>query len=208
MVAGTTISELPPIAAHSGFSYTMGWANFHYRGVEVIEKGGALDGVRTVVCFVPKLNVGVAVVANRNLTALPEAVRAFVLEQLLGPADSDTQGEIKETGDAIEEMFAARAPAPANPASPSVLLDSFAGTYENPLYTGFQIVVEGDVMRLEAGPAGKPATLAHLNHNTFLLDWGNVTSIPSQTTFIVGPDGVAVGFDIEDLGHFDRVADA
>ncbi|MDQ3655884.1 MAG: DUF3471 domain-containing protein [Chloroflexota bacterium] len=79
--------------------------------------------------------------------------------------------------------------------------------YENPLYAGFRIIVEGDAMRLEAGPARKPATLAHANHNTFLLDWGNVTSIPAPTTFVVGPDGVATGFGNEDLGRFERVAD-
>ncbi len=62
-------------------------------------------------------------------------------------------------------------------------------------------------MRLEAGPAKKQATLEHFNHDTFLLDWGTVTSIPGQMTFTVGPDGLAIGFDHADLGRFERVAD-
>jgi hypothetical protein len=34
-----------------------------------------------------------------------------------------------------------------------------------------------------------------------------VTSVPSQATFTVGPDGIAVALDTEELGHLDRVAD-
>lgn len=207
MVAPLSISELAPIDAQSGFAYGLGWASFHYQGYEVIEKGGALDGLRTVVVFVPALNVGVAVLANLNLTVLPEAIRAFVLDQLLGRAKTDMQQEIQETGAAIEAIFASEPQLPANPVPPPVPLEAFAGVYESPLYTGFRVIVEGDAMRLEAGPARRPATFEHVNHTTFLLDWGNVTSIPGQSTFVVGPAGVATGFENADLGRFERVAD-
>ncbi len=207
MVAPLSISELAPIDAQSGFAYGLGWASFHYHGYEVIEKGGALDGLRTVVVFVPALNVGVAVLANLNLTVLPEAIRAFVLDQLLGPAETDMQQEIQETGAAIEAVFASAPSLPANPVPPAVPLEALAGIYESPLYTEFRVIVEGEAMRLEAGPARRPATFEHVNHTTFLLDWGNVTSIPGQTTFVVGPDGVATGFENADLGRFERVAD-
>ncbi len=206
MVAPLSIAEMAPIDAYAGFSYGLGWGTFHYHGYEVIEKGGALDGVRTIVVFVPQLNAGVAVVANRNLTALPEAVRSFVLEQLLGRAETDMQQEIRETGEQIDAVFAAAPPLPDNPIPTPVPLEALAGVYESPLYAEFRVIVEGDAMRLEAGPARKPASFAHVSHTTFLLDWGNVTSIPGQTTFVVGPDGVATGFDNEDLGRFERVA--
>jgi hypothetical protein len=186
----------------------LGWANYHYHGYEVIEKGGALDGIRTVVVFVPELNAGVAVAANLNLTALPEAVRGFVLEQLLGSADVDVQAQIQEAGDTLAAVFTAGVPMPENPVAASVPLEAFAGVYENPLYAGFQVIVDGDALRLEAGTAKKPATFTHFNHNTFLLDWNNVTSIPGEVTFVVGPDGVATGYEDESLGRFDRVADA
>jgi CubicO group peptidase (beta-lactamase class C family) len=205
MVAATSFSEMAPIDAHSGLSYGLGWANYHYHGYEIMEKGGALDGVRTVVCVVPQLNAGIAVVANLNLTALPEAVRGFWLEQLLGKADVDVQQEIREAGAMVAAQFASLPQLPANSVAPSVPLESFAGVYQNALYSGFRVIVEGDTMRLEAGPAKKPATLEHFSHDTFLLDWGNVTSIPSQMTFTVGPDGLAVGFDHEELGRFERV---
>jgi len=207
MVSPLSFSEVAPIDAYAGFSYGLGWGVFHYHGYEVIEKGGALDGVRTVVCFVPQLNAGVAVLANLNLTVLPEAIRAFVLEQLLSPAETDVQGEIEEAGASIEALFASEPQLPVNPVPSPVPLEAFAGVYENPMYAEFRVIVEGDAMRLEAGPARRPATFEHVNDTTFLLDWGNVTSIPGQTTFVVGPDGVATGFENEELGRFERVAD-
>jgi hypothetical protein len=207
MVSPLSISEMAPIDAHSGFAYGLGWASYHYHGYEVIEKGGALDGIRTVVCLVPQLNVGVAVAANLNLTALPESIRGFVLEQLLGAADVDVQGEIEAAGAAIAAVFAAPLPQAANPVAPSVPLEAFAGVYENDLYEGIVVIAEGDTLRLEAGSIKKPATLTHFDYNTFLLDWGDVTLIPGQATFVVGPEGTATAVETEDLGRLERVAD-
>jgi CubicO group peptidase (beta-lactamase class C family) len=205
MVSAISFSEMAPIDEHSGFAYGLGWANYHYRGHEVIEKGGALDGIRTVVCFVPALNAGVAVAANLNLTALPEAIRGYVLEQLLGQADVDIQAQIRESASVLEAAFSAGVPLPESPVSPSVSLDAFTGTYENALYAEFRVIVEGDDLRLEAGSARKPATLTHYSHNSFLLDWGSVTNIPEPATFTIGPDGLAIGFETASLGRLDRV---
>lgn len=207
MVSGLSFSEMAPINEYSSFSYGLGWANYNYRGYEVIEKGGALDGIRTVVVFVPALNTGVAVAANLNLTALPEAVRGFVLEQLLGPADVDVQAEIQKAAAFLQSAFTAETPQPENPTPPSVPLDAFTGTYENDLYSDFQISVDGEGLHLEAGPANKPATLTHVNYNSFLLDWGTVTSIPSIATFTIGSEGLAIGFEEEALGRLDRVVE-
>ena len=41
--------------------------------------------------LVPELNLGITVLANLNFTVLPEAIRAYVLEQYLGKADYGMQ---------------------------------------------------------------------------------------------------------------------
>ena len=204
MVSDISFSEAPPIDASSGFSYGLGWGNFHYHGYEVIEKGGALAGVRSVVCMVPKLRAGIAVLANRNLTYLPEAIRAFALEQWLGAADFDMQAEIESRTSAIDELFAA-APLPASRVPATVPLEYLAGSYENALYGAAEVIIDGEDLRLELGLAGWPAMLRHLSRETFLLDWGTVTTVPQQTTFVIGPKGAAIGFECEELGRFDRV---
>jgi CubicO group peptidase (beta-lactamase class C family) len=105
MVSQPSFSETAPIGADTGFDYTLGWAAYYYKGHKVIEKGGALSGVRTVIVLVPDQKLGVAVLANLNLTMLPEAVRAHVLEAYLGASGRDLQGEIKAQHAALFSGF-------------------------------------------------------------------------------------------------------
>jgi CubicO group peptidase (beta-lactamase class C family) len=204
MVSALSFSEAPPITETSGFSYGLGWGTFHHEGYEILEKGGALAGIRTVVCMIPALNAGVAVTANLNLTLFPEAVRAFVLEQFLGTGSPGDQEGILALRAVVDQIIAP-VPLPENPEPPTVPLDAFAGTYEHELWGQFEVIAEGGVLRIEAGPAAKPAALHHFGRDTFLLDWGDVTSVPDPTTFVIGPDGIAFAFENESLGHFDRV---
>ena len=205
MVSEIAFTETPPITEDSGFSYGLGWGTFHSQGYTVLEKGGALAGVRTVVNLVPELGYGIAVIANRNLTFLPEAVRAFALESLLGAAHADTQEVIVSAGAALDAVFAA--PLAAEDSIPeTVPPEALAGAYENELYGRFVVRSEAGGLKLEAGPGGWPAELEHFSRDTYLLDWGSVTSIPDQTTFVIGPDGTAVGFESDSLGRFDRAS--
>jgi CubicO group peptidase (beta-lactamase class C family) len=207
IAAPVTFTETPPISQTNGFAYSLGWGDFYWHNHRVIEKGGALAGVRTVVNLVPELELGVAVLTNLNLTYLPEAIRAFVLEQFLGPADTDMQTEIRSMAQQIEAIFAA--PPPTSAGLPmGAELDSYAGTYEHELYGQFVVVVDGDNLRLDAGPAGRPATLQFDSLNTFLLDWGSAAEIPEQLTFTLGPDGTSIAFVTESMGRFQRVEGA
>lgn len=204
--AEVSFTEAPPISPTAGFSYGLGWGNFHWHGHEVLEKGGALAGVRTVVNMVPSLGFGVAVLANLNLTYLPEAIRAFALEQVLGAAEEDMQADIFAMGAQIDAAFSARPEAPTDAPPLPVPLEDLAGTYAQDLHGPIEIVVDGDGLRFEGGPAGLPATLTHLGATTFLLDWGTVTNLPEPVTFVLGPDGVATELQTESLGRFTREA--
>src|SRR6266481_6052604 len=84
MVSAIEFSDLPPISETTGFYYGLGVDSYDYAGHRIIEKGGALAGVRTIMTLVPDKNAGIVILANLNLTAFPEAVRAFFLNQLLG----------------------------------------------------------------------------------------------------------------------------
>jgi CubicO group peptidase (beta-lactamase class C family) len=202
--AEISFTEAPPIGEATGFAYGLGWGVFHWHGYEVLEKGGALAGIRTVVNLVPELGLGVAVLANLNLTYLPEAIRAFALEQFLGPAGTDMQAAIRETATQIDEVFTAVPEPPASPLPLNVPLASLAGAYEQALHGRVEIVVDGGELRLEAGPARVPASLRHIGLATFLLDWNEVTSLPEPLTFTLGPEGEAIAFETESLGRFER----
>jgi CubicO group peptidase (beta-lactamase class C family) len=205
MVGRPTFSEFPPIDEHAGFGYGLGWASFHLNGHEVIEKGGALAGVRSVVELVPALGLGVAVLANLNLTALPEAIRAFVLAQALGDDGEDWQTAIRRQSQTLLDLVRPET-APADPGPTSLPLDGYAGAYENDLYGRFVVVADGDGLRLEAGPARYPGTLTHFGYDVFSLGWESATTAPQRMSFLVGPDGQTIGFDTETLGRFARIS--
>jgi CubicO group peptidase (beta-lactamase class C family) len=207
MVVAPSFSEMPPITDQSGFAYGLGCGVFHDRGVQVVEKGGALSGIRSVMELVPAGKLGVAVLSNRDLLPLPEAIRAFVLAQVLGGNDANDQAEIRQRGASLEALLQPTPP-PANPGPPSLPLDGYVGPYDSSLYGQFVVVRDGDRLRIEAGSARFPGTLVHFGQDTYRLNWPPVDYGHQLLTFTVGPDGHATSFDTETLGRFERAANA
>ncbi len=205
MVVRPGFSELPPIDITSGFSYGLGWGSYCYKGHMVVEKGGALDGVRTVVVLVPDQGLGITVLANLNLTALPEAIRAYVLEQYLGKSDRNLQKEIRERAVKLKEMLQPPKP-PASQAPPGHHLSAYTGLFQNELYGTFKVVQDGDNLLIKAGPAGYPGKLRHWAYDTFLLTWPNINGGFQEVTFIIGSSGKAESLSTEILGDFRRVS--
>ncbi len=205
MVGEIEFTELPPISETTGFYYGLGFDSFNYAGHHVIEKGGALSGVRTVMTLIPEKNVGIVVLANLNVTAFPEAVRTYYIETLLGRSpDADLQ-EIATRNQKLLGFFDPPSP-PTNPGKFNGSLQDLVGVYENELYGRCQISLLGDALQMECGPAKFRGTLKHWNHGEFGLQWPGATSILSPTTFRIGADGTADSFTNDPLGMFTRVS--
>ncbi|HEU5314130.1 MAG TPA: serine hydrolase domain-containing protein [Candidatus Udaeobacter sp.] len=109
MVSKIDFSDLPPISDKTGFYYGLGVGSYDYAGHQIIEKGGALAGVRTILVLVPDKNAGIVVLANLNLTAFPEAVRAYFLNQLLGLDREAGQKEIFADNEKLKKIAGAPA---------------------------------------------------------------------------------------------------
>jgi CubicO group peptidase (beta-lactamase class C family) len=204
MVSKIDFSDLPPISDRTGFYYGLGVGSYDYAGHQIIEKGGALAGVRTILVLVPDKNAGIVVLANLNLTAFPEAVRAYFLNQLLGLDPEADQKSISEFNQQLKK-FLAPPPTPKNPGKFNGTLQSLVGIYENDYYGRCEILPESDALKVEFGPAKYPATLKHWSNGAFLMQFPGATQIPSVTTFMIGENGNAEGFANEALGTFTRV---
>ena len=204
MVSKIDFSDLPPISDKTGFYYGLGVGSYDYAGHHIIEKGGALAGVRTILVLVPDKNAGIVVLANLNLTAFPEAVRAYFLNQLLDLDPEADQKSISEFNQQLKK-FLAPPPTPKNPGKFNGTLQSLVGIYENDYYGRCEILQDGDALEVECGPAKYPATLKHWNNGAFLMQFPGATQIPSVTTFMIGENGNAEGFANEALGTFTRV---
>lgn len=207
MVEKLGFAELPPISEQTGFSYGMGWGNYHWNNHEIVEKGGALAGMRSVIVLVPELKLSITVFANLNLTVLPEAIRAYILEQYLGKADYDIQAEITDRGKELAYLTGKPLTLPENPKSPRKALSAYVGSYENDLYGTFNVVNDKDSLKIEAGPAKYPGTLNHWDYDTFLLKWPSVNTGYAELIFVIDGKGNVSEFLTESYGTFRRVGD-
>jgi CubicO group peptidase (beta-lactamase class C family) len=204
MVSAIDFTDLPPISDTTGFYYGLGVGSYDYAGHQIIEKGGALAGVRTIIVLVPDKNAGIVVLANLNLTAFPEAVRAYFLNQLLGIDPEADQKQILALNEQLKKLMAPP-PAPKNPGKFNGSLQSLVGVYENDYYGRCEIVPDGKAVKIQFGPAKYPATLKHWNNGAFMMQFPGATQMPSVTTFMIGEDGNAESFESESLGVFTRV---
>lgn len=204
MVSAIDFTDLPPISEATGFCYGLGVGTYDYAGHQIIEKGGALAGVRTIIVLVPDKNAGIVVLANLNLTAFPEAVRAYFLNQLLGIDPEADQKKISALNENLKKLMAPP-PAPKNPGKFNAPLQSLVGTYENDYYGRCEILPDGNGVKNQFGPAKYAATLKHWNNGAFMMQFPGATQAPSVTTFMIGEDGNADSFESESLGVFTRV---
>lgn len=204
MVSEIEFTEFPPISKTTGFYYGLGFDSFDYAGHHIIEKAGALAGVRTIMTLVPDKNTGIVILANLNLTAFPEAVRAYYLNQVLGIAPETDQKKIFEQNQQLAKLLAPP-PIPTNPGQFKGTLQSLVGVYENDLYGRCEILLNGKTLGVECGPAKFPATLKHWNNGMFGMQFTGVTSGVDDVTFSIGEDGTADSFTNETLGIFTRV---
>lgn len=195
-------SEAPPIDENSGFNFGLGWDNYHFKGHMIVEKGGGLDGIRTVTTLVPDLNLGITILCNRNLTLFPEAIRAFFLEEYLGKSTSDLQEEIKKRQKTLDKLLVPEKP-PQNPI-PSLDPTAYVGDYSNNIYKPFQIKAKQGELVVSAGPAAYQGKLTHWSANTFNLSWTTVNMGHERVTFVIGPDGKATEIQTETLGSLTR----
>ncbi|MBE2180691.1 MAG: serine hydrolase [Chthoniobacterales bacterium] len=189
-------AEFPPIDGNSGFDYTPGWGVYHYNGLRILEKGGALDGIRTILVLVPQKKFGIAVLANRNLTALPEAIRAAILQREFGrDGEEDLQPAIREKSHKIEELLLAPQERPENPAPPAHPLEAYTGVFTNDLFGQWEIAVKDAALEVIAGPARYHGALTPWDGEVFHLLWPGVISAPVDVRFAVDDRKRIVSFD-------------
>lgn len=203
IVSKPSFTETPPISDATGFYYGMGVGSFDWADVRVIEKGGALSGVRTIIVIVPEKKAAIAVLSNMNLTTFPEAVRAFWLSKLMNRNLDQGIDSITKTSQAIMTMMQPP-PAPVNPKPFGGTIEGILGVYENDLYGRMEVVREGTQLAVLGGPAKYRGRLRHLDGGLFGLQWPGATVMEADVFFTLGAKDVAESIWIESLGTFTR----
>jgi hypothetical protein len=172
-------------------TYGMGWTVQDYRGTLLVSHSGALNGFRTQVALLPKLNAGVVVLTNIGRGNAPLAARSAILDLLLGTAtprdwnayylDLDAKSFAKGQA-AIAGREAQRKPN----TKPSHDLADYAGTYENAGYGKVVVTLEQGSLVLRWGHATLPMT--HWHYDTFDAK-SDLEELDELVPFATGADG-------------------
>jgi CubicO group peptidase (beta-lactamase class C family) len=160
----------------------LGCESYQFLGHRVIEKNGALNGVRTIVTLIPDRSIGIAVFANKQLTVFPEAVRAEFLERVIGRSGRDLQKQIHDEQPAWDSLVVVPKP-PADGKPLGRPPNAFTGRFTNSFYGFMDVVEAGAVLAVHVGAHNYPGHLTHWSGDAFLLTFDNPDIAPGLLTF-------------------------
>lgn len=165
MPLGATVREPERVPV----GYGLGWFTDIYRGRQVVQHGGNLPGVSTLVALMPAERLGVTVLVNHGGSELRDALTWAIMDRFLGERGRDWTGEAlarKRAGEASE--VAARANIGASRVDgtrPSHALADFAGAYDHPGYGPITVTLSGN--RLAARYNDDSSPLEHFHYDVF-----------------------------------------
>jgi len=197
--------------------YALGWGvSYSPHGVVWAHAGAFSNGARTFVRLYPEEQLGIVVLANAFPTGTPEAVASTFYDLVF---DGTSTRDWAADWNAVYESIAG----PANeaamaafgkpPASPSLPLSAYVGSYAND-YFGEATVVEADGgLTVRLGPRGKKSfPLKHFDRDLFLYyPYDETPDVPVPVTLEIGADQRATQVFFDDLndtgfGAFPRVS--
>jgi CubicO group peptidase (beta-lactamase class C family) len=191
-------------------AYGMGWFLQDYRGRQLDQHGGNIDGMSAMVALVPEEKIGVVILTNANGSPVPTIVLYRALDALMGAPMRDWNEEQKKLRErALPAQRAAEAKRLASRVmntKPSLSLDKYAGVYADSLYGDVTFTVAGDALNMKYGPF-IDARLAHWHYDTFE---GRATQLAAgrmTATFALDAEGKVKSVDVGGLGTLSRRPD-
>jgi CubicO group peptidase (beta-lactamase class C family) len=188
-------------------AYGMGWFLQDYRGRELDQHGGNIDGMTAMVAVMPEEKLGMVILSNANGSPAPMLVMYRALDQLLGAPQRDWLAEQKKIYDkahamakeAEQKRIAARVPN----TKPSLPLEKYAGEYADSMYGDIVFKMNNGKLMMTYGNT-IDATLEHWHYDTFEAVATAATVGKLVTTFALGPDGKVKSVDVAGFGTFNR----
>ena len=188
-------------------AYGLGWNTEDYRGRRIFWHAGNLDGMSSVVGFMPEEKLGVVVLVNMNQVLLTSAIMRRVWDMHLGGTPNDWSRvflTLRRDGiaraDSIERKLAADR---VGGTRPSLALARYAGTYSDSLYGRVSIRVENNKLIADAGPSWI-GDVAHWHYDTFRITWRDPMMGWSFASFVIGPSAKVETMRLSDWSDFRR----
>lgn len=134
-------------------SYGMAWVIQDYRGELLVSHAGLIDGFRAHLTLLPKRKLGLAILCNMNQTRLNLALSNQLVDMLLDAPAKDWNDHYRKIFEA--EEFAAKVQKAQiernrkRGTTPSLALETYEGTYEEPAYGTAKVHLEKGELVLE-----------------------------------------------------------
>jgi hypothetical protein len=152
-------------------SYALGWVVYDHAGRRTVAHGGAIDGFRAQVAFMPEEGIGIAVLCNLDQTYLNLALTHELLDLLLGRPHPETcayyQTALLKAAKAKAEEEKIKMASRRLGTHPSHELAAYAGLYEHPAYGEIRLTLRDDRLHWKWRDFEGP--LQHFHYDTFLL---------------------------------------
>jgi len=185
-----------PIAAITPqFSgYALGWNVQDYRGVKVVQHGGAVFGVLAFVVLLPEHDVGIALQINSEDVEVLRGLAHELVDHYLDFERRDWVAAFVEWNRArLAGGLAALdgATAPVRKASrPSLPAAGYAGAYVDAWYGPIAIDERAGKLRIDFRQTpGMAGTLSHWQYDTFRADWDDASIEPAWVSFSLDAEG-------------------
>jgi CubicO group peptidase (beta-lactamase class C family) len=206
-VPGKFAQKYPEIA--QGASYGLGWACNNYHGHEIAWHGGGIDGMRSYVCIVPDMHLGMVFLTNSDACghSLSAGLSFRIIDsymkqplqdwcqRMLDAYNADqAEGKKKEA-----ELAAKRVPN----THPSLAVEKYAGKYSDTEYGDINIAKKDGKLRIDYGPE-RQGTLEHWNYDTYQIVWDDPMIDKCLAGFQLNQNGEAALVEISDLAIFNR----
>ncbi|MDI9239820.1 serine hydrolase [Lysobacter sp. LF1] len=174
-------------------AYALGWDVRDYRGVKVIEHGGAVFGVQTMVVLIPEKNIGFSLQINSEDGVALRGLQYELLDHYLDAPKHDWVSDFAafRAGNVDKAKAALReAKVDAKPSRPSLTPAQYAGRYSDPWYGPIDITADKGRMRIDFKQTPDMAgTLSHWQYDTFKVAWDDRSLEPAYVTFNLGAEG-------------------
>jgi len=151
-------------------AYGMGWTISDYRGRTLLDHGGGIDGMTTLVALLPEEQIGVAILSNRQLPLPPYWILYSLLDELLeAPERVDWSGHFREVVASLPQPTPPEREADADPShGPS----AYVGAYRNPGLGWIEVEEEAGALGFAIGSMS--GALEPWHHDTFRAAWDDV----------------------------------
>jgi CubicO group peptidase (beta-lactamase class C family) len=189
-------------------AYGMGWVISDYRGRTLLDHGGGIDGMTSLVALVPEEGLGVAILTSVQLPTPPYWILYTIFDRYLEAESDDWSAHFRE----LHGMFEARPTVERVPmAEPSLPLDRYAGMYDSAPLGEIGIEGRDESLHLRYGRLEGPLEPWHFD--TFRVLWNDPAWLaaagPGWVTFRLGREGGVEGFELEaipgETWGFDRI---